>query len=109
MQTALGIKRVFMIFQVDTWPPIHSIVVVTSPIGVHAPPAFAAMMVIPINNNFISRPGMSLRISDTITIVVVRLSRMAERKNASQQMIHNNIVGFLVVILSVIKRKPWWA
>lgn len=28
---------------VVTWPCIHSIVVVTSPMGVHAPPALAAM------------------------------------------------------------------
>lgn len=33
----------FIVCTVVIWPCIHSIVVVTSPIGVHAPPAFAAI------------------------------------------------------------------
>ena len=32
-----------------TWPPIQSIMVVTSPIGDHAPPALAAIIIIPAN------------------------------------------------------------
>jgi hypothetical protein len=36
-------KNTFMVGNVDICPCIHSMVVVTSPIGVHAPPAFAAI------------------------------------------------------------------
>jgi hypothetical protein len=36
-----------MIPNVVTWPPIQSMVVVTSPIGDHAPPAFAAITMMP--------------------------------------------------------------
>jgi hypothetical protein len=36
-----------MIASVVTWPCIQSMVVVTSPIGDHAPPAFAATTIIP--------------------------------------------------------------
>ena len=34
-----------MIPSAVTWPPIHSMVVVTSPIGDHTPPAFAAITI----------------------------------------------------------------
>jgi hypothetical protein len=36
-------EKTFMVGNVDICPCIHSMVVVTSPIGVHAPPAFAAI------------------------------------------------------------------
>ena len=87
-------------------PPIHSIVVVTSPIGDHAPPAFAAMTIIPAKNNLICLLGISFRIKEIITIVVVRLSNTAERKKVTQQTIHKSFFGFLVLILSVINLKP---
>jgi len=46
-QARLGRKRCSMTFAVESCPPIHSIVVVTSPMGVQAPPAFAAMTMAP--------------------------------------------------------------
>src|SRR3990170_983075 len=87
-------------------PPIQSIVVVTSPIGDQAPPALAAMIINPTKNNLISRLGMSFRIKDTITMVVVRLSKTADRKKVIQQTIHNNFLGSRVLIISVINLKP---
>ena len=51
IQTRLGMNSVFMMFTVVICPPIQSMVVVTSPIGVHAPPAFAAITIIPAKNN----------------------------------------------------------
>ena len=38
-----GIKSVVMVGSAVICPLIHSMVVVTSPMGVHAPPAFAAI------------------------------------------------------------------
>ena len=38
-------KNTLSVGIVDIWPWIHNMVVVTSPIGVHAPPAFAAMTI----------------------------------------------------------------
>lgn len=42
-ETTLGKKRSRMVGTVDTWPWIHNMVVVTSPIGVQAPPEQEAM------------------------------------------------------------------
>ncbi|EKD39862.1 MAG: hypothetical protein ACD_75C00272G0004 [uncultured bacterium] len=50
-QASDGRKTPFMIARVVIWPPIHSMVVVTSPIGVQAPPALAAMTMIPAKNS----------------------------------------------------------
>src|ERR1041385_3784312 len=106
-QITLGKNKVRMIFTVVICPPIQSIVVVTSPIGVHAPPAFAAITTIPAKNRRMSLLGISLRISDTITIAVVRLSSIDERKKLTQQMIQRSVLGFFVRILSVMMLKPW--
>ena len=63
-----------------TCPPIHNIIVVTSPIGDHAPPALAARIIIHqttkcflVFNKFFRRAA--------ITIAVVKLSKTAEKKN----------------------------
>ena len=109
MQITLGRNIVFIIPRLEIWPPIHSMVVVTSPIGVQAPPAFAATTIIPAKKRRVSLPGISFRISDTITMAVVRLSNMAERKNVTQHIIQSKDFTFLVLIRSVINRKPWWA
>ena len=53
---------------------------VTSPKGDQAPPAFAAMTVIPVNSKRCSRPAINFLKRETITIVVVRLSSMADKK-----------------------------
>ena len=58
-------------------------VVVTSPIGDHAPPALAAIITIPAKNFRWSASEMIFRSKETITIAVVRLSRTAERKKAN--------------------------
>jgi hypothetical protein len=64
-------------------PPIQSIVVVTSPMGDHTPPEFAAMTTMPANISRSSCLWSNLRIKDTITMVVVKLSRIALRKNVT--------------------------
>ena len=66
-------------------------VVVTSPIGDHAPPAFAAT-----THHTYKQPThrlvfTNLRNSETITMVVVKLSRMADKKKVNKQMIHNKL------------------
>ena len=68
-----------------TWPPIHSIVVVTSPMGVHAPPALAAITTTAPSSLRSSpeSPGRIFRRSEIMTMVEVRLSRMAERKKVT--------------------------
>src|SRR6478735_3351069 len=105
----LGKNNVTMILPVEICPPIQSMVVVTSPIGVQAPPALAAITIIPAKNKRMSLLGISFRTSESITIVVVRLSSTDDKKNVTQQMIHNNVLGFLVLIRSVMKRNPWCA
>src|SRR5688572_8891520 len=104
----LGSKRFFTKDPAVTCPPIHSMVVVTSPIGDQAPPAFAAITIIPTKNRRISLFGINFRTNETITMVVVRLSRTAERKKATQHTIHKRVLGFLVLIKLVINLKPSW-
>ncbi len=109
MQITLGTNRTLIMFTVDIWPPIHNIVVVTSPMGVHAPPALAAITIMPAKVNFNSLSWINLRMSDIITIDVVRLSNTAERKNVTQHIIHSSELTFFVLMRSVINRKPWCA
>ena len=105
-QTRLGRKIPFMIFSVVIWPPIHSIVVVTSPIGVQAPPALAAITMIPAKNRRSSWSSISLRISEIITIVVVRLSSAADRKKVTKPMIHSSVTMLVERMRSVMIVKP---
>ena len=51
IQTSEGINKYVINFRVVTLFAIHNIVVVTSPIGDQAPPAFAAMIIIPRKNH----------------------------------------------------------
>mmetsp|Transcript_14064 Transcript_14064/g.28866 ORF Transcript_14064/g.28866 Transcript_14064/m.28866 type:complete len:225 (-) Transcript_14064:849-1523(-) len=88
---------------------IHSIVVVTSPIGVHTPPAFAATTTIAPNSLRSTGSGMIFLSSETITIVTVRLFRMEERKNVRKPMIQKSCFLSLVLMLSVTTLKPWCA
>ncbi len=97
MQITLGMNITFIMLSVEICPPIHSMVVVTSPMGVHAPPALAAITIIPAKNNRMSLFGINLRIKDTITMEVVRLSSTDERKKVTQHIIHKSdfrIFGF---------------
>ncbi len=79
-----------MMPSVVTWPPIHSIVVVTSPMGDQAPPAFAASTTIPAKNQRVSLSAMSLRNKLTMTMAVVRLSSTEDRKKVMKETIHSN-------------------
>ena len=92
-----------------TWPPIHNIIVVTSPIGDHAPPALAARIKTPANNHNVSLSLISFGRRAAITIAVVRLSKTAEKKNVITLKIQIKYTFLFVVILSVIIEKPWWA
>ena len=47
IHTKEGTNKCSISIAVETLSPIHNIVVVTSPIGDHAPPAFAAIMIKP--------------------------------------------------------------
>ena len=46
-EIALGSSVAVMMLTVETLPPIHNMMVVTSPMGDHAPPALAATMTMP--------------------------------------------------------------
>ena len=95
-----------MILTVVTWPPIHNMMVVTSPIGDHAPPALAAIITKPPNNHTLSFFLMILRSNALIIMAVVMLSNPEERKKVIQDMIHNNLTLFDVVIRSVMTLNP---
>ena len=73
-------------------------VVVTSPIGDQAPPALAAITMIEAKTSFSLLSFTNFAISEINTIVVVRLSNTAERKNANIAMIANNL-NLLVVLM----------
>ena len=81
-------------------------VVDTSPIGDQAPPEFAAIITSPIKiiRSFLSL--MSFRSNVTITMVVVRLSSIAERKNVRNPIIHISFLLFTVVIVFVMTSNP---
>ena len=86
--TSEGRNTARMMFNGVICPPIHSMVVVTSPITVHAPPALAAMTTTEANSRRSSRRAISRWISETITIVVVKLSRIALRTNETKPTSH---------------------
>mmetsp|Transcript_2759 Transcript_2759/g.5173 ORF Transcript_2759/g.5173 Transcript_2759/m.5173 type:complete len:271 (-) Transcript_2759:691-1503(-) len=110
MATSDGRISDSMMGTVVIWPPIHSIVVVTSPMGVHAPPALAAITTTAPSSLRSSpeSPGRIFRRSEIMTMVEVRLSRMAERKKVTPPINHINFFLLRVVILLVMRLKPWW-
>lgn len=87
-------------------PPIHSMVVVTSPKGDQAPPALAAITIVPANQSRSSLSCNNLVHNDTITMAVVRLSSRAERKNEIPVMINNSLRLLVVFIFWVMISKP---
>ncbi len=91
---------------VDTRSPIHSIVVVTSPIGDQAPPALAAITPIQTNQRRSILSGTNRLKSETNTIVEAKLSRVADKKNASIQTNQSIFFLLFVVILLVITENP---
>ena len=86
---------------VVTFFPIHNIVVVTSPIGDQAPPAFAAIIINPANQILVSLLGTTFCKIVIKTIVAVKLSIMAERTKAKIAKIHSNFLLDLVFLIQV--------
>ena len=101
-----GIIRFKTIIGVVSWPPIQSIVVVTSPIGDQAPPALAEIITIPAKIHLVSLSLISFLNKEIITIDVVRLSSTAEKKKVIMQIIQSSLTLLLVFILSVITLNP---
>mmetsp|Transcript_14481 Transcript_14481/g.45246 ORF Transcript_14481/g.45246 Transcript_14481/m.45246 type:complete len:515 (-) Transcript_14481:296-1840(-) len=108
-ETSEHAKRSVIVCAVESWPFIHSIVVVTSPIGVHTPPALAAITIIAPKSLRSSSESRSLRMSETITIVTVKLFKMAERKKVSTPTSQKSVLFDETCSRSVNARKPWCA
>ena len=89
-----------------SWPPIHSMVVVTSPMGDQAPPALAAITTRPAKMSWSSARASSLRNREIITMVVVRLSSAADRKNVNRPISHSRVDCLRVLIRSVTTENP---
>ena len=104
--TSEGKNKPLIISRAVICPPIQSMVVVTSPMGDQAPPALAAMMMMPAKNKRSSRLSSSFFINDTITMVVVRLSKMALRKNVTKPTNHIRLESFVVLMREVMTSKP---
>ena len=109
VQTMLGINRLFMMAAAEICPPIQSMVVVTSPIGDQAPPALAAITIIPAKNRRISLSGINFRTKETITMVVVKLSNTEDKKKATIHTTQSRAIGFFVLMRSVMNLNPWCA
>lgn len=105
-QTILGIIIFEIIFKAVTCPPIHNIIVVTSPIGDHAPPALAAIISTPANIHKSCLFEISFLSNADITIAVVRLSSAADKKKVKMLNIQINFTLLVVLILSVITENP---
>ena len=95
-----------IILTVVTWPPIHNIMVVTSPMGDHAPPALAASTIMAAKNHLVCLSETSFLSNATITIVVVRLSSAADIKKVRKLRIHKSFTFRVVLILSVMILNP---
>ena len=91
-----------MMARVVIWPPIHNMVVVTSPIGLQAPPALAAMTMMPAKNNRSSWFSSSFFISEIMTMVVVRLSRMELRKKVTKPTSQSRVLRLVVLMRLVM-------
>ena len=101
-----GINKYFISCTVVTFLPIQSIVVVTSPIGDHAPPALAAITISPANHNLSSLFKIIFLKIVINTIVAVRLSMMAERIKARKENIQSNFTFELVLTKALIAENP---
>ena len=80
--------------------------VVTSPIGDHEPPAFAAIITIQAYFKRSVRSGTSLRNTAMITIAAAKLSNKAEKKKVAKLIYHNSLRLFGVRIYPVTALKP---
>ena len=81
-------------------------VVVTSPIGDQAPPAFAAITTTPTKYFLVCESEINLRKRVTMTMAVVKLSKAAEMKNVTIPTIHKSLAEFFVCINWFTNLKP---
>src|SRR3981081_3158891 len=89
-------KTPLMIARGVIWPPIQSIVVVTSPIADQAPPALGGITIVPARNSgHVGLPGGFL-INEMMTMVVVKLAKRALRKKVKNPRSHIRVACFLV-------------
>ena len=106
IHTSDGIIKYFNKAIGVTFFPIQSIVVVISPIGDHAPPAFAATIIIPAYQSFKFLSLSSFCRMVIKTIVAVRLSIMADKKKARKHIIQSILILLFVFISLFIVEKP---
>ena len=106
MQTRLGSRVFTMMLTVVTCPLIQSMMVVTSPMGLQAPPALAARMTMPAKSQRSFLSAMSLRRSATMTMAVVMLSSRAERKKVRMETTQRSFFLSVVLMRSVMTVKP---
>ncbi len=102
----LGMNAIFMISSDVIRPAIQSIVVVTSPMVVQAPPAFAAITIIDANSSRSSFSILNFDSRETITMAVVKLSSIDDIKNVIQVITHNSERLDLTPIRLVIRSNP---
>ena len=106
--TKLGRKTEVMVLRVLMLPLIQSMVVVTSPMGVQAPPEFAARTIAAPKNFLLSGSFTSFRSRDTITMVLVRLSKIALMKKEMKDITQSKDSFDLALMAFVTSLKPWW-
>ncbi len=106
IDTTLGRKQRVMTAPVEIFPAIQSMMVVTSPIGDHAPPALAARMIMPPKNQRSFWSVINLRSKAIITIAVVRLSSRADSRKVRNESAHSSLTLLLVLMWSVMMLNP---
>mmetsp|Transcript_18368 Transcript_18368/g.29606 ORF Transcript_18368/g.29606 Transcript_18368/m.29606 type:complete len:260 (+) Transcript_18368:322-1101(+) len=95
--TTEGRKSSVTVGMVESWLLIHSIVVVTSPIGVQTPPALAATTTMAPKSFLSASFGTNFFKSEHMTMVTVKLLRIADRKNVRKPIVQKS--DFLDVVL----------
>ena len=106
MQIKEGKMRCSISFKVVTLSPIHSIVVVTSPMGDHAPPALAVIIIIPTYQILSSLSLISFVKIEINTMVAVKLSIIADRIKARIATIQSNVFLLLVRMNFLMVENP---
>ena len=106
MHKSEGMNKYTKSIPVLTLSPIQSMVVVTSPIGEKAPPAFAAIMINPANQILSSLFLMIFCKIEINTIVAVKLSIIADKIKASIENIHKSFFLLLKFTYPLMVEKP---
>ena len=106
MAIMLGINRLRIRPTELTFSSIHSMMVVTSPMGENAPPAFAAITMRPANSQRSFWSLSKRRSIITMMMVVVMLSSTADMTNDSEHRIHKSCFLLLAWMCSVMNEKP---